>query len=142
MTNEINTNIDMVTILDDLINQDITITARAVARLHPTFNHASSITRDSKRQVLIQEYQEKQELFRKHTSTFKKQAHHKIAIELTKKDQRILELEEQVQVLTASHVAMIRAIGEVGGMEAWLRFFDRSQEARDIILQNHVKSSL
>lgn len=47
-----------------------------------------------------------------------------LAAALERKDARIRELEERVALLIASHRAMIHAIGEMGGMRAWSRFFD------------------
>lgn len=44
---------------------------------------------------------------------------------------RIAELEEQVQMLTASHKAMIMAVGELGGIQAWKRFYQDFQGALD-----------
>lgn len=40
-----NKDIVLIEILEQLLEQDEDITARTVARLHPYFNHASSITR-------------------------------------------------------------------------------------------------
>jgi hypothetical protein len=43
---------------------------------------------------------------------------------LADRDIRIAELESQVALLTASHVAMIRAVGELGGFSKWAQFYD------------------
>jgi hypothetical protein len=47
------------------------------------------------------------------------------------KDRHIAELQKQVEFLRISHVAMIRAVGELGGMSKWLRFFESYREIRD-----------
>lgn len=60
-----------------------------------------------------------------------KRSKEKVAADLTSKDQRIAELERQVDILRASHLAMIRAVGELGGMRIWLRFFESHKSIRD-----------
>ena len=47
------------------------------------------------------------------------------------KDIRIAELEATVQLLTASHLAMLRAVGELGGFSKWAKFYEQYREARD-----------
>lgn len=46
---------------------------------------------------------------------------------LAEAKRKIAELEGPNVLLTASHQAMIRALGELGGMCAWCRFFDDYQ---------------
>lgn len=43
---------------------------------------------------------------------------------LAEATRKIAELEEQNALLIASHQAMIMAVGELGGMRAWRRFFE------------------
>ncbi|MCM2483274.1 helix-turn-helix domain-containing protein [Burkholderia glumae] len=43
----------------------------------------------------------------------------------------IAELEATVQLLTASHLAMLRAVGELGGFSKWAKFYEQYREARD-----------
>lgn len=118
-------------ILDDLLQQDADITARAVARLHPHIGHASTITRNSARSGLLASYQDKQREIRKHLNRLTKRSKEATAAELTRKDQRIAELEMQVDLLRSSHLAMIRAVGELGGMSKWLKFYESYKDIRD-----------
>lgn len=46
---------------------------------------------------------------------------------LAEAKRRIAELEEQNALLVASHQAMIMAVGELGGIRAWRRFFEDYQ---------------
>lgn len=46
---------------------------------------------------------------------------------------RIATLTQQVEILTASHVAMIRAVGELGGFSKWAKFFQDYQPIRDTL---------
>ena len=117
------TDIEMLSILEELIEKDITITAREIARRHSAFNHAASITRNSNRQQLLHEFQEKQTLVRKLTDSAKRIAKSALITDLAEKERKIAMLEEQVQFLTASHIAMLRAVGQIGGMEIWRSFF-------------------
>ncbi len=118
-------------ILDGLLQRDENITARAVARLHPHIRHASTITRNPSRSDLLAQYQSKQLDIRKHLGRLNKRSKESTAVELSSKDQRIAELERQVDLLRASHVAMIRAVGELGGMSKWMKFFEKYKGVRD-----------
>ena len=130
-----NTDEEMLSILEELLEKDITITAREVARRHSAFNHAASITRNSDRQKLLRDFQEKQALVRKLTHSAKKIAKSSLIADLAEKDQKIAMLEEQVQILTASHIAMLRVVGQVGGMEAWSSFFKNLPEEKAFLLK-------
>ncbi|MDZ5777320.1 hypothetical protein U4I94_23140, partial [Stenotrophomonas maltophilia] len=106
---------EMRRVLDDLLSRDEDITARAVARLHPQIKAASSITRSKERSRMLAQYQERQAEFRRWRGRPGKLSGDAAASALADRDVRIAELESQVALLTASHVAMIRAVGELGG---------------------------
>lgn len=118
-------------ILEDMLQRNENITARAVARLHPHISHASTITRSESRSNLLKQYQTKQQEIRKHVGQLTKRSKESTAILLANKDQRIAELERQLDLLRSSHLAMIRAVGELGGISKWARFYEGYQDARD-----------
>lgn len=122
---------EMISVLEKLLEENEDITARSVARLHSKIRHASSFTRSPTRSALLAQYQEKQRYIRAHVGTIKKRSRENIASDLANKDQKIAELERQVETLTASHVAMIRVVGELGGMSKWLKFFEGYKQIRD-----------
>jgi len=118
-------------ILETLLADDEDITARAVARLHPSINAASSITRSESRSKLLAEYQQRQTEYRRWRGRVAKRSGADTAASLADKDIRIAELEATVQLLTASHLAMLRAVGELGGFSKWAKFYENYREARD-----------
>ena len=118
-------------ILEALLADDEDITARAVARLHPSINAASSITRSEARSTLLAEYQQRQAAYRRWRGRVGKRSGADTAASLTDKDIRIAELEATVQLLTASHLAMLRAVAELGGFSKWARFYAQYRDARD-----------
>jgi hypothetical protein len=117
-------------ILEMLLEQDDNITARAVARLHPTISSASSITRSETRGALLAEYQRRQDEYRRWRGRVGKQSGAQVAATIADKDIKIANLESQVALLTASHLAMLRAVGELGGFGKWAAFYDRFREER------------
>lgn len=117
-------------ILENLLATDEPITARTVARLHSKINAASTITRHPERSKLLEHYQERQEQYRRWSGRVSKQSKAVTSAALADKDLRIAELEKQVALLTASHVAMIRAVGELGGFGKWAQFFANYRELR------------
>jgi hypothetical protein len=122
---------EMLSVLERLLAEDIPITARAVARLHPTLKAASSITRNSARSALLAKFQARQAEFRRWRSRTTRQSAFDSALTLTAKNSQISDLEAKVQLLTASHVAMLRAVGELGGFAKWARFYDSYAAVRN-----------
>lgn len=132
---EAENDIEMRQVLDDLLARDEDITARAVARLHPRISAASSITRSAERSRLLEQYQQRQMEFRRWRGRSGKLSGAAAAGALAERDLRITELESQVALLTASHVAMIRAVGELGGFSKWSQFYESFQASRDKLVQ-------
>jgi len=118
-------------ILEALLADDRNITARAVARLHPSLKAASSFTRSASRRRLLAEYQQRQSEYRRWRSRAAKHSSADTARALASKDIQIAELEATVQLLTASHLAMLRAVGELGGFSKWAKFYEQYREAQD-----------
>lgn len=121
----------LIATLDAMLQENETITARAVARRLEGVDHASSITRDPWRNARLTEWQARQTELRRMIERTDKNSKSNLAAALERKDARIRELEEQVALLTASHRAMIHAVGEMGGMRAWSRFFDSYRHVLD-----------
>ncbi|WP_082443898.1 hypothetical protein [Pseudomonas mediterranea] len=111
--------------LDSMLEQDTDITHRAVVRVVDGLSAPSSITRDSYRRSLVEYYQTTQAERRQWVKRAQKVSQANVVAQLAAKELRIQELERQVTTLTASHKAMILAVGEMGGMKAWSRFFER-----------------
>jgi membrane-associated HD superfamily phosphohydrolase len=118
-------------VLEELLEADEDITARAVARLHPTLSAASSITRDKTRSDLLTEYKHRQQKMRAWRDRLSRRSGADIATSLADKDIKIATLEKHVEMLTASHLAMLRAVGEIGGFKAWSRFYEDFRKTRD-----------
>lgn len=122
---------EMELILERMLEDDETITARAVARRHPAIKHASSITRIPVRADLLAHYQERQKQFREWRHRAPKRSRDQLAAQLARKDSRIAELERQVEILRVSHMAMIRTVGELGGITKLLKLYEGYREVRD-----------
>lgn len=118
-------------ILDDMLENNIEISARELARRHPTIRSASSFTRMPQRRLLLQSYKQNQKRIQKVAANSGKQSRQFLVQQIADKDVKIAALENQVTMLLASHVAMLRAVGELGGVAAWSKFFDRTQAVRE-----------
>ncbi|UNG20815.1 hypothetical protein [Stutzerimonas zhaodongensis] len=110
--------------LESMLEQDADITHRAVVRAVDGLSAPSSITRDSYRRCLVEHYQAVQAERRGWVNRIKKASQETTIAQLAAKNRRIEELERKVAILTASHKAMILAVGEMGGVAAWRRFFE------------------
>lgn len=124
---------NLIVTLDAMLQENETITARAVARRLEGVDHASSLTRDPWRNAKLTEWQTRQAELRRMIERTDKRSKSNLAAALEQKDARIRELEERVALLTASHRAMIHAVGEMGGMRAWSRFFDDYRAVLDCL---------
>ncbi len=122
---------EMEAILQGMLDRDEDITARGITRLYPKLKAASSITRNPARSKMLELYQTKQDEFRGWRKRLAKRSRDSSAMDMAEKDVRIAELERQVELLTASHVAMLRAVGELGGFAKWAKFFDTYKDIRD-----------
>ncbi len=114
-----------------LVDSDQEVTAREVARRVDVA--PSSITRDPVRKEIIEAAKSKQVELRSWRKRQAKQSRDRDAESLTEKDLRIAELERRIDLLTASHKAMILAIGEFGGMAGWQRFFPHWQQVEEML---------
>jgi hypothetical protein len=132
-------------ILAEMLDTDETITARSVAKKHPAIKHASSIIRIPARSYLLAQYQEQQRKFREWQHKSPKRSRDQIAAQLAQKDTRIAELERKVEILRVSHLAMIRTVGEMGGISKLLKLYEGYREVRreldqlGVIPQGEVK---
>ena len=124
------TDVEMARILKEMIDENETITARAVARKHPSIKHASSITRSPSRSELLTRYQEQQKQFRSWQEQLPKRSREQVAAQLAQKDSRIADLERQVEILRVFDLAMIRTVGELGGIGKLLKLYEGCQATR------------
>lgn len=118
-------------VCQDLVDTDQVVTAREVARRVGV--SASSITRDPLRKASIEAAQAKQAELRTWRKRQAKQSRDRDAESLAEKDLRIAELERRIDLLTASHKAMVLAIGEFGGTAGWQRFFPHWQQVEEML---------
>src|ERR1700722_20394663 len=116
--------VEIVRILQEMLEADETMTARAVANRHPFIQHASSITRHRNRRELLARYQAIQNERRCWLKRISKHSRSQTASKLADKELRIVQLEKQLEILMVSHLALIRAVGEMGGVSRWLKFFE------------------
>jgi len=122
---------EMEYILQEMLEANETITARAVARRHPAIGHASSITRIPLRAALLARYGEQQKQFREWQGRMPKRSREQDAAQLAQKDVRIAELEHQVEILRVFLLAIIRTVGELGGISKLLKLYEGYREVRD-----------
>lgn len=109
-------------------NTNVTATAAAHHPLSP-YKHASDITRNPARAALLKQYAERQTELRRVMERANKQSKTNLTVKITNLEYKNAQLQAQRDLLIASHKAMILAVGEMGGMAAWQRFFDPWQEA-------------
>lgn len=114
-------------ILEALLAEDVTITAREVARRHSCLNDASAFTRNRVRKDLIVAYAQRQADARAVRTAPKAAVEDVLAEKVQARDARIAELEETVKHLAAAHVGLIRAVQLAGGFRSLEKFWSDYQ---------------
>lgn len=121
-------------ILESMLESDERITAHAIVRKVEGLSAVSTLTRDTFRRDLIAHYQQMQSARNHWVDRARKNSQKRLIASLVMKDERIADLERQVALLTASHKAIILAVGELGGVRAWQRFFTHYDEQTLMVL--------
>lgn len=117
--------------LQTLLDRDEEITARGVARLHPSLKNASDITRHEARKALLDEAVKKQQEIRRFAASVKRTGTTVAAEKLQSLEERLRQLEANEAARIASHVAMIQAVAEIGGTAKLMKFYEAHAEIRD-----------
>lgn len=118
--------------LETMIAENEKITARAViARMDGVLKHASDITRNAARRELFSEYKKKQVIFRDALGKSFGKSSRSLAKENAVLTKEIETLRQDRELLIASHRAAILAVGEIGGISAWLKFFEQYKSTVD-----------
>jgi hypothetical protein len=115
-------------LLDEMLLSAAEITARSVGRRLGVA--ASTITRSVPRQELLLGYKQEQERLKAVAARTDPLSRERLVQQIADRDGKIAELNRLVQVLTASHKALLIAVGEMGGTAAWQRFFVRYERIR------------
>jgi hypothetical protein len=114
-----------------LIDHDLDVTARAVARRVDVA--PSTITRNETRRNAVEEAFKEQRRLRVIVAS-DKSSRETLLAKLERRNKTIAALERKVTILTASHRAMLMAVGEIGGISAWQKFFVKHEEIRQELL--------
>ena len=115
--------------LRDMLDDNETITVRALVRRLGTVGHASTITRDPWRMARVAEWQAEQARIHSQIERSDKTSRTNLANQLEIQRARVSELEAERNLMCGAMLAMVQAVGEMGGMRAWQRFFDQHSEA-------------
>lgn len=119
-------------ILEAMLLDDIDVTARGVTRRAGSpFRHASNITRVAERKRLLDSYRERQAKLRTVMERADKQSKTNLISRIAKLEDGKSTAEAERDVLIASHKAMLLAVGEMGGMAAWRKFFEHWEAAAE-----------
>lgn len=105
-----------------LLDENIDITAASLA--YRLGAQRSTVTRSKERLKAVDEASREQKRLRNVVADNKSSAETLLA-KLVRRDAVIASLERRVEILTASHRAMLMAVGEVGGIAAWRNFFSK-----------------
>ncbi len=116
-------NAELHSILEALLTEDVTVTAREVARRHSCLNDASAFTRNAARKELIAEYAQRQADSRAAQAATNPSGSEELTEKVRERNERIAELEQTVKNLAAAHVGLIRAVQLAGGFRSLEKFW-------------------
>ncbi len=114
---------ELAAVLADLLANDVDVTAREVARRHPSLKNVTAFTRNPERVALIEDAQARQKALRAIALDPHRKKVASVTEQLQAKSDEAEALKGQVNALVASHVACVRAVLRHGGMPALERFW-------------------
>lgn len=120
-------------VLSQLLEEDVDITAREVARRHPTIKTVTAFTRNQARAQVIADAKRRQQEVRAVATDPHRQRAETLSEQLERRGARLKELEGTVDALIASHVACVRAVMRHGGMPALERFWHDYKAIGEIV---------
>ena len=126
---------ELIEVLEALIANDVDITAREVARRHTKFSSASTITRHLERRGIMESYQARQLELRQWKGRLVKTSRDIVAGRLVSQEETVKELTRKVEALTLSHLALIAAVAEVGGMAKLSKFYSSFKAVRETLYE-------
>lgn len=135
-------NIELTAILEELLANDVDITARAVVRMHSSINNPSDFTRNASRSHALHLYQKKQEEVRKLSKRIGGSGSSFAARSIEALESRLKELEENEDARILSHIAMINAVCELGGTAQLRRFYTNYSAIRNSLVDQGALPSL
>jgi len=128
-------------VLTELLEEDVTISAREVVRRHSTLANASAISRNSGRQELLAEFEAKQRGRRSEAEGRAEPEGNKGSFAegplRQRLDAALSEVERQQRVIRAlvtSHSACVRAVYMSGGSASLLEFFKVYKEIEELLI--------
>lgn len=124
---------DLNAILRQLMEEDVDITAREVARRHPTIKAVTAFTRNAVRAQVIADAQRRQQEVRAVATNPHRKRAETLGEQLERRGEKLSELEGAVDALVASHVACVRAVMRHGGMPALERFWHDYKEIGEMV---------
>jgi len=120
--------------IDEMLVSNETISTRALMnRLPEDFTYPSAVTRPADTRQIYQSGRDEQKRLREMAASLSHSSPNALRLKITKQSLKITEPEAQIEVLVASHRALYAAVGEMGGAQAWLRFFNSHQQALAIL---------
>lgn len=123
-------------ILQRMLNDNIDISARSVIReTDSPFKHASDVTRQPERKALLDQYQARQRELRALMEKTDKQSRTNLQAKVARLIQENDALKGERDLLVASHKAMLLAVGEMGGMAAWRKFFPAWEQTKEQLVK-------
>ena len=103
-------------------------TRNIIAHMPDDFRHPTDVTRPEHLRRVYLNAKERQKLIKVAVDR-QKSSKASLQAQLARQAAKISALEADIQLLVASHKAVYSAVGEVGGLQAWLRFFETHQAA-------------
>jgi len=107
------------------------ISARGALKHLQDVRSPSSLTRDPVRRAMVEEFRQRQAEGLAWTRRARKEPVARLDALLAERDRTIAELQHQVQLLVASHKALVHAVGELGGLPAWKKAFEQYEHCLD-----------
>jgi hypothetical protein len=126
---------EILRVLSEMIDARESITFRSVVVRMASLSHTTDVTRDDWRRACVERAQQEQTRIRSAIERMDNLSRNKLMQEINRLQAKVKELESDRTLMVGMVYSLVRAIGELGGMRAWLKFFEHYQAALDRMRQ-------
>ena len=120
---------EFVLTLQTMLDTNECITVRAAVRHMKSCSQASTITRDPWRRGEVEAFQAEQKRLREMSGRWEKTSRGDLGVRAEVDQAKLEALGSENEILRAGLVALLRSVGEEGGLQRWRRFFSTYDEA-------------
>lgn len=123
------TDLELLSVLRDMLDANESISVRAAVRRMKTLRHATGVTRDPWRMGQVDTSQAEQIRARETANRWENSSKKVLGVRAEIDQGKMHALQQENAILRAGLIALLRSVGEQGAIKRWRKFFDGYEAA-------------